>query len=142
AEDVGIVWGCSFGSQCRTRATSNDRNDTPPNQFGRQLRQSIDLILGPTVFDRDVLALDIAVILQALAKCGQYNVRERPRLAVEESNHRHWLLLRAGNERPRDGTTAEQRDELAPAARGDLPKDMIEVEVRHMLIIYVQFMIV
>src|SRR5262249_23343328 len=66
-----------------------------------------------TVFDRDVLGLDIAVILQALAKCWQYNVRERARLAVEEPNHRHRTLLRACRDRPRRHA-AEQRDELAP----------------------------
>ena len=40
-------------------------------RFGRQRRQPIELILGPAVFDRYVLALDIAGVLQALAKCAQ-----------------------------------------------------------------------
>jgi len=42
--------------------------------------------------------------------------------------------------RPRRDTLAFQVDLWN--ARGKLPKDMIEVEVRHMAIIYVQFMIV
>src|SRR5262249_24392794 len=87
--------------------------DTPPNQISRQRRQSIDLILGPTVFDRNILALDIAIILQALAKCGQHNVPERARLAVEERDHRHRPLLRARRERP-CRRAADQRDEIAP----------------------------
>ena len=37
-------------------------------RFSRECWQSIVLILGPTVFDRDVLALDIAGFSQALAK--------------------------------------------------------------------------
>jgi hypothetical protein len=41
------------------------------NQIGRQRRQPIDLILGPAVFDRYVLALDVANLLEALAKCAQ-----------------------------------------------------------------------
>src|SRR5215211_632945 len=34
-------------------------------------RQPIDLILGPAVHDRYVLALDIAAVLQATVKCAQ-----------------------------------------------------------------------
>ena len=71
------------------------------------------LTLGPAVFDRHVLALDIAGFLQALAKCAQA-VRERVRrCAVEKPDHRHRRLLRARRERPRR-RAAEQRDELAP----------------------------
>jgi hypothetical protein len=33
-------------------------------------RQPVELVLGPAVFDRDVLAFDIAGVLQALAKCA------------------------------------------------------------------------
>ena len=48
-----------------------DHGDLSANQFGRQRRQSIGLIFGPAVFDRHVLALDIAGVFQALAKCAQ-----------------------------------------------------------------------
>ena len=41
------------------------------NQIGCQHRQSIDLTLRPAVFDRHVLAFDIAGGLEALAKCAQ-----------------------------------------------------------------------
>jgi hypothetical protein len=43
----------------------------PAHQFGRQLRQPIDLILSRVVFDRHVLALDIAGLFQALAESAQ-----------------------------------------------------------------------
>ena len=46
----------------------DDHGDLPADQIGRQRRQPIELILGPAVFDRHVLALDIAGVLQALAK--------------------------------------------------------------------------
>jgi hypothetical protein len=72
------------------------------------------LILGPTIFDRDVLALDIAVILQALAKRRQYKVRERARLAVEEPDYRHRRLLRPRRKRARGRRAAQKRDELTP----------------------------
>src|SRR5262249_32307482 len=61
----------------------------------------------------DVLALDIAIILQALAKCGYHNVRQRARLAGEKPDHRHRGLLRTRRERPRGRRAAEQRDEVA-----------------------------
>ena len=57
-------------------AGRGDHGDLPANQFGRQRRQPIELIFGPAVFDRHVLALDIAGLLQALAKCAQ-TVRDR-----------------------------------------------------------------
>jgi hypothetical protein len=34
-------------------------------------RQSLELILGPAVFDRDVLAFDKADVFEALAECTQ-----------------------------------------------------------------------
>jgi hypothetical protein len=40
------------------------------------------------------------------------------------------------------GSGAQLRGTVLWKARGELPKDMIEVEVRHMAITYVQFMIV
>jgi len=40
------------------------------NQIGRKCRQPIVLILCKTVFDRDVLMLDIASVLQALTDRG------------------------------------------------------------------------
>jgi hypothetical protein len=39
-------------------------------QIGRQLRKSILVTLRPTVFDRDVLAFDVASLAYALPKCG------------------------------------------------------------------------
>ena len=83
----------------------------------------------PAVFDRDVLALDEACFLQALAE-RDHEVRGVSERGVpEETNNRHRRLLRARRERPRSRRAAEQRDELAPlsfdhlvgAARAALP---------------------
>jgi hypothetical protein len=41
----------------------------PANQFGRQRRQPVDLILGPAVFNRHVLVFDTGVF-EALAECA------------------------------------------------------------------------
>src|SRR5262249_11426947 len=74
--------------------------------------QSIKLILGPAVFDRHVLTLDIARLLQALAERPQPFRDRIGRSGVQIPDHRHRRLLRPRRQRPRR-RTAEQRDELA-----------------------------
>src|SRR4029077_13479147 len=63
------------------------------------------------VFDCDVLTLDEAYFLQALAeRCHQLGVvGERP--SAEKPDHR---LLRPRCDRPSNRRAAEQRDEVAP----------------------------
>jgi hypothetical protein len=71
------------------------------------------LTLRPAIFDRDVLALDIANFAQAAAE-RSYELRESGRRRIGEvANHRHRRLLRARRERPRRRRGAGQRDELA-----------------------------
>jgi hypothetical protein len=48
------------------------------NQIGRQARKSIVLPLRPAVFNRDVLALDIARFVQALAEGSHTPTIRRP----------------------------------------------------------------
>src|SRR5262249_23539106 len=69
-------------------------------------------ILGEAVRDRDVLALDIAGIFEALAESAQKVPDRFGRLHVEKPDDRHRRLLRARRERPRR-RTAEERDEVA-----------------------------
>src|SRR5262249_50659584 len=84
------------------------------NKIGRQCRQLLVITPRPAIFDRQVLALDITGLVQALAK-GTHKVREQVRRsAMEEADHRHRQLLCARHKRPR-GCAAEQRDELAPS---------------------------
>src|SRR5262249_12713975 len=112
-EDDGDRRGCRFGGQRWSGASAcNDHGDRSTNQFGRQRRQSIELILGPAIFDHYILALDEAYLLQALAKCAQAVRGSRGRRGVKEANHRQCRLLRARLKWPRH-RTAEQRDELA-----------------------------
>ena len=69
---MGIVVVAALAANAAADASARgDHGDLSANQIGRQRRQPIDLILGPAVFDRHVLALDIAGVLQALAKCAQ-----------------------------------------------------------------------
>jgi hypothetical protein len=75
---------------------------SPPsaNRVRRQRRQSIELILGPAVFDRYVLALDIADLFQTLSKRAQAIRLRVGRYGVEQPDHRHRRLLRASSKRP------------------------------------------
>src|SRR5262249_51328660 len=76
-------------------------------------RQSIHLILGPAVFDRDVLTLDIAGILEALAKYAQTIGVHVRRCGSKKPDHRRRRLLCLRAERPRRRRPTEQRDERA-----------------------------
>src|SRR5262249_3694895 len=77
------------------------------------LRQPVDLIFGPVVFNRHVLALDIACLLETLAKNAQTVRKCVRRCSAEEPNHRHRWLLCVCAERPSRSRTGEQSDELA-----------------------------
>ena len=51
--------GRRLDRECRQRdLRRSDHGDPSANQFGRQRRQSIELSLGPAIFDRHVVALD------------------------------------------------------------------------------------
>src|SRR5262249_34793212 len=73
------------------------------------------LVIRPSVFNRYILAFDKCGLVQAPMKCGHGLPGVTGRFALEESNDRHFRLLRARRERP-SGRAAEQRDELAAAA--------------------------
>src|SRR5262249_61069736 len=73
-----------------------------------------DLILCPAVYDRHVLALDIAGVFQALAKCAQKARVGVRQCGVEDPDPRHRALLRARRERPSRRCAAENHDKLAP----------------------------
>jgi hypothetical protein len=101
------------GERRRRAPGCGDHGDAAPNQFGRKHRQLLQLIIGPPVFDRNVLALDVAGVSEALAKCAHWFRISLGRLRVEEPDHRHRRLLRARCER-RCSRAPEQSDELAP----------------------------
>ena len=69
AEDDRDRRGRRLGRERRSEVPARgDHGHLTANQIGRQRRQAIVLTLRPAVFDRHVLALDIAGLLQALAK--------------------------------------------------------------------------
>src|SRR5262249_61525964 len=79
---------------------------------GREFRQAVVSIVGPTVFDRDVLALGKTLLFEPLTESTHVVTERLHRLAVEKPDHRH-RLLRTGRERPCGGA-ANKRHERAP----------------------------
>ena len=77
-----------------------DHRNLAADQFGRQRGQPIEFIPGVMVCDRHVFALDIAGVLQGLAKCAQIVRVLIKRCGAEQSDHRHRRLLRAAGDRP------------------------------------------
>jgi hypothetical protein len=106
--------GRRLSRQCR-RKSIDGRNHShlTVNQIGRKSRQSIVLTLCPSIFDCDILPLDVAGFSQASVKGGDCVTERSWRGATYEPNHWHCRLLRARRERPRCRRTAEQRDEIA-----------------------------
>jgi len=98
---MGIVVVAALAANSGTSGRG-DHRDLPANQFGRQRRQPLHLVLSPAVFDRDVLALDVAGLLEALTERSQAIPISIRRLAVEETDHRNRRLLRAGRDWPCD----------------------------------------
>ena len=49
-------------------AVRRDHRNPFARHIGREVRQPIELILGPAVLDRNILSLDIACVLQAPMK--------------------------------------------------------------------------
>jgi len=107
--------GRRFGGQCRSVASGcDDDRHLAPDEVLRQPRQPVILTLGRAILDRDVLPLDIAGFLEALAERRHQVGRSFNRRASQKTDHRQRRLLRPRRERPRDSRAAEQCDELAP----------------------------
>src|SRR5262245_43623737 len=113
AKTIGIVVVTALAAKTAAGPPRAAYCDLPANQVGRQFRQPIDLMFGPAIDDRHVLAFGIARALQAAVKSAQAVQGCLSRDSVEKSNHRHRRLLRAHHERPCASCAAEQSDELA-----------------------------
>src|SRR5262249_45081786 len=87
------------------------------NQIVRHLRQPIHLIVGPTVDNGQVLALNVTGVLQSGVKSAQTVCVGFGRRSIEESDHWH-RRLRARHERRNRGRrrrAAHYRNEFAPS---------------------------
>ena len=82
------------------------------NEIGHQGRKAAVVAVGPSIFNDDVLAINVAGITQTLLKCGRVRCERFSGAVVEEPDHGHGRLLRTQRERPRYGRT-ENRNECA-----------------------------
>jgi hypothetical protein len=87
------------------------------NKIGYHRWQPVTLTLSPAIFDRDVLALHIAGLLQPLAECSRHLLVSVRRLDIDEPDYRRIWLLRARNQRPRQSRANENCDEF-PSPHG------------------------
>jgi hypothetical protein len=55
ADSTSLSWLCRQG---RRRTTGNNYSSQPMDQIGHHRRQSIELVISPTVFNRYILAFD------------------------------------------------------------------------------------
>ena len=114
AEDDGNRASRSLGRErrCRT-ARSSDDSHLALDELGHQCRYTIELILSPTIFDYNIVAIDETGFAEALTKCRGELGASIGGAVMEKANYWHRRLLRAPRERPRGCRTAEQRDERA-----------------------------
>src|SRR5262249_27897731 len=101
-----------LGDQSRVvSADRRDAGDLASYPVGRTWPQLVHSIVRKAVIDRDIAALGVAGLVQALPKRLRMMGAVKSRDAAEAADGRH-RLLRARRERP-GGRAAEQRDELA-----------------------------
>src|SRR5262245_280422 len=83
-EDNWYRRGCGLGCNCRRGVVRSDHCHVTAYQIGCEVGQSIVLLLRPAVFDRHVLALDIASFADALRECRQITCSVGRRRGAEE----------------------------------------------------------
>src|SRR5262249_56451993 len=94
---IGGLFGCDYR---RARRGSNPCNERP-DEISRQGWQSIVVAIGPTVFDRNILPLEVTRFAQALLKCCHLRCIAAGGTSGEKTHGRHRPPLRAPRERPR-----------------------------------------
>jgi len=95
--------------------TCADLLDRPGYQRRLTSWQPIESALRPAVFDHDVLALDVAGLLQALAECAQAVREWVGRQRVQKPDRGLRRLLRARRHRPRSCCAAQCEYEFSPS---------------------------
>src|SRR4030095_6633464 len=93
-----------------------------------QCRQSIVLALGPTKFNRDILAFNVSGSVQAVTKRGDVRRPRSRRLAGEKPDYRDRPILRTRRER-----NGQQANRNASNERSPLTGGLIRCLVAHSL---------
>src|SRR4029077_1130440 len=106
----------SLGRDCCGCCVSDDDTHLKLDQRVRECAQTLNVPLGPTIFDVDSTSLDPAELMQPSHKCRSPLTFSRSRGRAEVSNDWQFCrLLRAAAKRPTRDRAAEKRDELPPS---------------------------
>jgi hypothetical protein len=117
ANTIGVVLAAARRQSRRLAAGRRDHCRRRACKFGGQPRQLLEAAFSPAIFDRDVLAFDIAGLGKALAECGNVMGGFGGRAGVEESGQRD-RLLRPRRERAVRRRAGPEREESTPSDAG------------------------
>src|SRR5713226_2031940 len=109
-------WNCTgrrLGRSDRRTIRENDRYPTI-YQVGGKCWQAIVPIVGPAIFDCNVVTLNIAGLLQALPEGRRHRRVPISRCAVKKPDHRQGRLLCMTHQRPRNRRSANKTEKLPP----------------------------
>src|SRR5262249_59570278 len=113
AEDDRNRRGRSFGRKRGSIGERDDHGHATAHEIRHERRQTIVLAIQPVVLNHYVLPLDVTGFAEGFAERSGLAHAGPGRPALAEAHDRHRRLLRPCRERPRGGSAAEQRDELA-----------------------------
>ena len=111
AHDDGNRRGGLLGGEHRLGAPSENDVHFEADEIIRQIGESLVASFGVAVLEANVLALDVAEIVECLSK----GIDGRPGFERQDTDGDYFpRLLRTRRERPRDRRAADKRDEGAP----------------------------
>jgi hypothetical protein len=93
------------------------------NEIGHQGRHPVVLIVGPAVFNGDVLAFDIAGLFQAPTERDQDGLIFSGRPTIKETDYWQCGLLRARGKRQRDSRSTHNTEKIPPPHISTSPLD-------------------
>ena len=106
--------GRCFRSQGCGRGRGCDDLNIQPDQLCRETGQALQLSLGKTVFDNEVLPLNPSLIAKALAKGLQKHLGGTTRSQIPDARDLARLLLRESSHARRRQSECCKSDELPP----------------------------
>ena len=114
ANTIGIVAVAALAASSLHGTRRDDHGHRAADQVSHSSRQAIVFALYPAVLDRHVLAFDIASVIEAFAERDRKARGGIGRPVSDKRDHRQRRPLPMRSKGPRNCSTAEERDELAP----------------------------
>jgi hypothetical protein len=102
--------GLLLGNLRRLSDECDDDIHPQPHQIGRQFGQSVEVAIRPSVFESNVLSLDIAELVETLEQA--INIAGLRPFGAEHPDNSHRRPLRASQERPSRSRTPDEENEF------------------------------